>query len=169
MTSPRSGSTPGSSGSAGTTPQTAGYTRGAETLAPEQRARLALEAFNDRDFDMLLDQSRPDVEIVDQATGERFQGREGARRFAQQWVDAFPDAKCTITNVIGAGDSVVVEYRGQGTNTGPLYTPQGSIPPTGRRAEVVMCDVLEFKEGRVARQRTYYDAASLQRQLGLQG
>ena len=168
MTDPRSG-IPSSSSRTGTTPQTAGYTRGGEALTPERRARLAYEAFNERDIEMALDQNRDDVEILDQATGQRFAGREGARRFMQQWLDAFPDAKCLVTNVVGAGDTVVVEFRAQGTNTGPLATPEGPIPPTGKRAEVAMCDVLEFSGGRVARQRTYYDVGSLLRQLGIGG
>jgi steroid delta-isomerase-like uncharacterized protein len=168
MTNPRS-DVPKSGGRTGTTPQTTGYVRGDESLTPERRARLVYEAFNERDIEMALDQNRDDVEIADQATGQRFAGREGARRFMQQWLDAFPDAKCLVTNVVAAGDVVAVEYRGQGTNTGPLATPQGPIPPTGKRAEVAMCDVLEFSSGRIARQRTYYDVGSLLRQLGVQG
>jgi predicted ester cyclase len=73
----------------------------------------------------------------------------------------------TIDNLIASGDVVVVEFTGRGTHTGPLVTSMGEIPATGRSLTLKLCDVVEFKDGKVASQRTYFDTGSMMAQLGL--
>lgn len=128
--------------------------------------RLYLD-WNDRDFDRLADMMTPDGEIVVVGTGEVFQGPEGARRYNTAWAEGFPDGAITVDNVLGVGDSVVVEYTGRGTHTGTLATSMGTIPPTGRSVTLKLCDVIEFEDGKVKSQRTYFDSGSLMAQLGL--
>jgi predicted ester cyclase len=62
---------------------------------------------------------------------------------------------------------VVVEFTGRGTHTGALVTSAGSIPATGRSVTLKLCDILEFTDGKIRRQRTYFDSGSLMAQLGL--
>ena len=62
---------------------------------------------------------------------------------------------------------MVVEYTGRGTHTGTLSTSMGDIPATGRSVTLQLCDVIEFKDGKVHRQRTYFDTGSMMAQLGL--
>lgn len=146
---------------------TAGYAPSATGLTPERRARLVYDAFNARDLDLLAEQYAADGEILTQPTGERFAGRSEVRRYMERWIAGFPDGRVTIDYVVAAGDTVVIEFRGRGTHTGTLATPAGPVPPTGRTAEVAFCEVLEFANGRIVRHRSYYDAATLARQLGI--
>ncbi len=69
--------------------------------------------------------------------------------------------------MVAAGDTVVVEFTGRGTHTGPLVTSMGEIPATGRSLTLKLCDVLEFRDGMVTMQRTYFDTGSMMVQLGL--
>ena len=83
------------------------------------------------------------------------------------WANGFPDGAITIDNVMSAGDSVIVEFTGRGTHTGTLDTSMGSIPATGRSLTLKLCDVTEFENGKIKRQRTYFDSGSMMAQLGL--
>ncbi len=48
-----------------------------------------------------------------------------------------------------SGDVVVVELALQGTHGGPLWLPQGILPPTGNRMDAPSCDVFRLKNGRI--------------------
>ncbi len=130
-------------------------------------ARDLYLAWNERDFDRVTEMVQPDCEILVAGSGERFQGPEGVRRYNAAWADGFPDGEITIDRVTDAGDCVVVEYTGRGTHTGTLTSSMGSIPPTGRQLTLTLCDVIEFEEGKVKRQRSYFDSGSMMAQLGL--
>lgn len=108
-----------------------------------------------------------DFAITDMPSGRIYRGVEGFRQNSQFYAEAFPDHEVEITNVVATEDQVVVEFIGRGTHTGPLHTPTGDIPPTGRRGELRCCNVYQIKNGKIASLRSYYDAASMLRQLGL--
>lgn len=130
-------------------------------------ARTVYEAFNDRDFERASALMSDDGEWVNVPTDERFEGRDGIRRDLEQWANAFPDGRVEITRVRAGDDWAVVEFTGRGTNTGPLATPAGEMPATGRRVELPFCDVLDIRDGKIFRGRSYFDMASMMRQLGL--
>jgi steroid delta-isomerase-like uncharacterized protein len=130
-------------------------------------ARTVYEAFNDRDFERGLAVIAEDAEWVNMPTDDRFRGPEGFRRDLEQWANAFPDGRIEITNVRTSDDWAVVEFTGRGTNTGPLATPAGEMPATGRSVELQFCDVMEIRDGKIVRGRSYFDMATMMRQLGL--
>lgn len=130
-------------------------------------ARTLYEGWNERRFDDIAETVSPDGKIVVVGTGDEFVGPEGARLYNQQWYDGFPDGHITIDNMIAAGDTVVVEFTGRGTHTGPLATSMGEIAATGRSLTLKLCDVLEFRDGKITAQRSYFDTGSMMAQLGL--
>ncbi len=130
-------------------------------------ARAFPEAWNERDFDRMASLVTDECEIVLVGSGQRFTGPDGIREFAHTWADAFPDGRVEVTNVIVGDDHVALEYTGRGTQTGTLMSPAGEIPPTGRPVELQLCDVMEFRSGKVTRIRSYFDSGSLLGQLGL--
>jgi steroid delta-isomerase-like uncharacterized protein len=130
-------------------------------------ARRLYEAWNERSFDELAQAIAPDGKITVVGSGDTFQGPEGSRQYNKMWADGFPDGSITIERVIASGDRVVVEFTGRGTHTGPLVTSMGTMPATGRSLTLHLCDVLEFKDGKVTSQNSYFDTGSLMAQLGL--
>lgn len=130
-------------------------------------ARLVYDLWNNRDFDGVIALSDPDIEVINIATGHTFRGPDGLREFVQGWASTFPDARVEVTNVIADDQSAVVEFTARGAHTGPLVTPTGEIPATGRSVEIRFCDVFEVRNGKFSRQRTYFDLATMMRQLGL--
>jgi steroid delta-isomerase-like uncharacterized protein len=130
-------------------------------------ARRLHEAWNERSFDEMAEASAPDAKITIVGSGDTFEGAEGSRAYNTMWADAFPDGKVTVDRVIASGDYVVVEFTGRGTHTGTLVTSMGDIPPTGRSLTLQLCDVMEFKDGKVQSQTTYFDSGSMMAQLGI--
>lgn len=129
--------------------------------------RAAHEAFNARDFDRVEEIVAADFEHTNVATGETFHGPEGMKRFERGWIQAFSDAGTEIVGLHGGDDFAVVEFIGRGIHDGPLASPGGEIPPTGRRIETRFCEVFEARDGRLVRGRIYFDLATMLGQLGL--
>jgi steroid delta-isomerase-like uncharacterized protein len=132
-----------------------------------QLVRDMFEAWNNRDFDFIVEATTSDVVLTDAGSGETFRGRDGVLGYNKMWADAFPDGKITVDRVIAAGDTVVVEYTGRGTHTAPLVSSGGTIPATGRSVTLHFCDVNEFKDDKVHKTVSYGDSGSFMAQLGL--
>ena len=54
-----------------------------------------------------------------------------------------------------------------GFNTGPLNTPAGAIPPTGKKASVDGVLITTIKAGKIVREETYWNVPDLLAQLGI--
>lgn len=129
--------------------------------------KLYEELWNGRDFDGMVRCASEDVEATMVPWGATKRGRKGYREFCEGWATAFPDGRVEIKRITANDEGVVVELVGRGTHTGPFTGPAGTIPATGRKAELSLCDVLEIEDGAVRRVRSYFDAATMMRQLGL--
>jgi steroid delta-isomerase-like uncharacterized protein len=139
-------------------------------MTAQANGKLAQEIYNlfmNDQYGGVLERSTEDVEIFFAAAGQTFQGHEGLRQFMTGFKTAFPNIKMTIKNQVVTEDSVVTEFIATGANTGPLMTPQGEIPPTGRTAEWPVCEVWRVRNGKLASLSNYQDFGSVLRQLGL--
>jgi steroid delta-isomerase-like uncharacterized protein len=125
--------------------------------------RAAHAAFNRRDFDAVLRVMADDCVYEDHALGTTFTGPAGFKKFLQGWVAAFSNAEVAEAGYIDAGDVVIAEFRGRGTNDGPL----GPMPASGGRIDLPFCEIMRFDaQGRVVAGGIYYDQMTLLRQLG---
>jgi steroid delta-isomerase-like uncharacterized protein len=132
----------------------------------ESLIRSMYEHFNDHDLDKLSAMFADDCEWLEVPTGRVFRGPDGAREFDGGWMEAFPDARIEVTNLLCQGDMVVTEFIGRGTHGGPLKGASGSIPATNKRVELRLMDVFQFRGKQIMRARTYYDALTMLRQIG---
>lgn len=130
-------------------------------------ARQLYQDWNKRQFDHFASLFASSGEIVLVGSGTRFRGQKGAKEFANMWADGFPDGKVKIDKLIAADTSVVVQYTGTGTHTGTLAAPAGDIPATGRSVTLELCDVIQFRDGKIKSLSSYFDSASLLMQLGV--
>lgn len=124
-------------------------------------------AYNDREFDRAAGLVTSDFTFTMVPTGQTHNGPEGMRQFLQIWATGFPESSVEITNVIVGEDGASVEYTGRGVHSGPLQTPAGEIPATGKSAQLRFCDVFRIRDGKLSEGRTYFDMATMMRQLGL--
>jgi steroid delta-isomerase-like uncharacterized protein len=99
-------------------------------------------------------------------TGE-YRGREAIVEYWQGFFQAFPDISGSDEFKAESGDTAINEWTASGTNDGPLETPEGTIPATGKRATLRGCDAVTVRGGTITSQRIYYDQLSFLAQLGL--
>jgi steroid delta-isomerase-like uncharacterized protein len=125
--------------------------------------REMFAAIEDRDLDRLRELFHPDYAYTG-TDGVEHAGAEAGLAVAERFTTAFPDLSFEVRASHAVGDDVaVVEIVARGTHTGPL----DGIPPTGRRLEGVGCNVIEVRDGKIHRERDYYDTLALLRQLGV--
>jgi predicted ester cyclase len=96
-----------------------------------------------------------------------FKGRGSFAEFAKPFFTGFPDATLERSSVVEAGDWVIVEGSYRGTNTGPLITPQGELPPTGKSIDLRFADIFRVKDGKAVVHHLYFDQAEFMQQVGL--
>jgi len=103
----------------------------------------------------------PRYELV--ATGETIKGPKAVAAYYEETRRAFPDQTPTPLHYHEAEDAILVEFLLSGTHLGPYR----GLPPTGRSFSVRMCAVFEFEGEELICERVYFDAGSIQRQLGI--
>jgi steroid delta-isomerase-like uncharacterized protein len=123
-------------------------------------------AFNRNDMDAAEACFTPDVTVVAPGAGE-MRGVAAWRAYAETFKQAAPDAELRLRSAVEGGDRIAVEGTFAGTFTGPLQTPQGEAPPTGKAFAVDYVDVFTVRSDRIAANRVYYDQLELLTQLGL--
>ena len=109
----------------------------------------------------------PGVVAEDLGTGLRIEGRDAYVAGMQQLGAAFSDLHGEILSITTQGSRAAVEYVFEGTHDGPLVTPTGTIPSSGRRVVIHFASVIEFDEdGLVKTVRRYTNPLSLLMQIG---
>ena len=89
--------------------------------------------------------------------------KDGVREFFRQQLAAFPDFQMHPEDVLVCGDKAVARVRATGTHQGEFI----GIPPTGRRLDVQLIDIIRFDEDGLAREHWgVVDALAMMQQLG---
>jgi predicted ester cyclase len=125
-----------------------------------------LKALNSKDIEELLANQQADAELVIPG-GVAIRGREQIGQYTQALWNAFPDGVFSFAGQVLTDDAAATELVFTGTHTGPLVTPNGEIPPTGRRVTIQSVSVLRFKDGLIASEHAYVDQLGFMTQLGL--
>jgi predicted ester cyclase len=128
-------------------------------------ARHALELMDEGKLDEWEETMQPDCAFT--GPGSTLHGRRAIREFVEGFKQAFPDVRHTLDSVYAAGDTVIVEVTLTATHAGPLRSPAGEIPPTGRSIRLAEAQVIELRDGKAASMRTYFDRMDMLAQLGL--
>lgn len=133
-----------------------------------EMARNLYAAFNRGDLEGALEAAADDVVVLLTPFGQTFRGKAGFKDFMGGFKQAFPDLKITVTNQVASESHVVCECSWTGTHTGPLVSPAGEIPPTGKPvAGALFCEVWEIRDGKLVHLTNYQDVSSWLRQLGI--
>jgi steroid delta-isomerase-like uncharacterized protein len=130
-------------------------------------AKAPVIAYNNKDWTAARAAFTSDATYDEVATHRRVQGVDDILALWRGWATAIPDSKATFHTERAADGTVVIELTWRGTHTGPLKTPDGEIPATGRKIEVRACQVIEVANGKAKVMRHYFDMATLLQQLGV--
>ena len=124
------------------------------------------ELFNQGRVDDVLRQAADDVQVEMIPFGLVHRGHGGFRDFLTGFLGAFPDLRIEVKRQVADDARVAVELTAHGTHRGPLMTPAGALAPTGKSVTFTVCEVWDFRDGKIAGIRNYQDAASILRQIG---
>ena len=104
--------------------------------------------------------------VLSDPAGE-FRGLEAIVQYWESFFTAFPDLSGRDEFKAESGDTAINEWSASGTHSGPLETPEGTIPATGKQATLRGCDAITVRDGRITSHRVYYDQLAFMTQLGL--
>ncbi len=90
-------------------------------------------------------------------------GPQGVKQLADALLPGIPDMTLPIEDVIAEGEKVLVRLRVQGTHGGELM----GIPATGRRIDIGVLDLFQFRGGMLVEHWALLDNLGLLRQLGV--
>ena len=89
---------------------------------------------------------------------------ESAKQAHQMSVQAMPDRRTEIQDMIAEGDQVMVRIRMTGTNTGGF--PAFGIPANGNKADVEWISIYGVKNGKATEHRAVMDVMGFMQQMG---
>ena len=133
--------------------------------APNRETVLrAFNAFNKRDFATVLDLLAEEfVSHVVPAELGFGHDRNAQVQFQQMNVQAFPDLRMELHDVVAEGDLVAARGRMIGTHQGEFM----GMPPSGRIVDVEVADFLRVNaEGQIVEYRSIIDNLEFMQQLG---
>lgn len=139
----------------------------------KQQDTIALklyETFNRREWQALSEFVDPSCTVRDMGTGTEWKGVDGMKQWLQKWATLSSDLKVDDVQAVASSDTMVcIEGKGRGRNDGPIQSPQGTLPASGKPVTVEWVDLVTVKQGKIAGIRCYYDTGRLMAQLGIGG
>ncbi len=128
---------------------------------PASIHRDMADCWNRRDFNGLRNLLHSEYSYTG-GDGQEMAGVDAGIRMARMWAEAFPDGRLEVKRVYTEGNTAIAEMVGRGTQTGEFM----GVAPSGKRVEVVICNVAEVRDGKVYREREYLDMLTILTQIG---
>jgi predicted ester cyclase len=125
-----------------------------------------VSAFNAHD-EKALNQIHADNIKFEAPGGFKATSGHEATAYAMVWHKAFPNGKMTVRNEIVSAPWIVQEVTMEGTHTGPLEGPMGTVQPTNKKVVGKGVQILRTENGKIAEVRIYFDLLDQMTQLGL--
>ena len=122
-----------------------------------------MDAIPRRDFGMMRQMLHSQYSFTG-SDGHRQEGADAGIAVTEMYINAFPDMTLEIKHMNVAGDTVVTEFTAHGTHKGELM----GIEPTNRRVAIPVCNITEFRDGKIIAEREYFDAVFMMQQLGVE-
>ncbi len=105
------------------------------------------------------------VQTVDSTTELN---REDYRLYLRHLLDAFPDLRITVRDIVAQGDKVAVTWTSKGTHKAPYTLPSGpQIPASNRPVTLQGCYLFDFRNNVISRIEGYWDRSSQLTQMGI--
>jgi carboxymethylenebutenolidase len=98
-------------------------------------------------------------------------GKPALRAFYRDvFIPSWPaDLKQTPINRVVGHDQIVDEIKLEFTHDRTMDWFLPGVPPTGKKIDITMVVVVQFREDKIASERIYWDQATVLRQIGLLG
>ena len=103
---------------------------------------------------------------MEHGTQRRIEGVDAIIDAYKAWKTAMPDVQGSVQKAATSGDSAILEVVWEGTHTGPLETPNGTIPASGKSQRTPGAFSVDVKDGVITSSRNYFDILTLLQQIG---
>jgi ketosteroid isomerase-like protein len=134
---------------------------------PEAFVREAYAIAERKDFEGWKSLFANDGIFVDESVGITYKGPDQWDHPVRQYGTAFSDMHRELYDLWSFGNTVIVRLALQGTHTGPLVTPFGTIPPTGNKMDAPCADIFELADGKIKKFDCYPEGSIILTQLGV--
>jgi predicted ester cyclase len=129
---------------------------------------------NEQLFKILIEEgfSKGDVTVFDKYAAQDFAehqdgfippNMEGVKNSVNNLHKAFPDFSMIIEDLVTSDNKVWGRMTARGTHMGQF----GPMPPTGKKFEITVIDVMHFKDGKLIEHWGVPDRLGLMEQLGM--
>ena len=132
-------------------------------------ARENVEAFNAGDWERFRTTLATGCVYDEPATQRHLEGQEAILEANRGWKEAFPDAHGRVERAIASDGTVTLEITWEGTQSGPLHTPEGDIAPSNRHVVVKAAEVFEVEGDKIREAHHYFDMMGMLQQIGATG
>lgn len=124
--------------------------------------------FMTKDTDLSLSTMVDDASVLTVPTGWGGKGKDELRpRYRDEFIPSIPPSWTHSTrNVVATDDCIVEEARINLVHTQQMDWFLPGIPPTNKPIEFDIVLVVQFRDGKMAAERIYWDQASVLRQIG---
>ena len=129
-------------------------------------AQAFLTGFNTDDWDAIRAVTADDAVYEEFGTQGTIEGADAIIEVLQAWKTAMPDVTGTVGRVASVGDSALLELVWEGTHTGPLETPDGTIPASGKTQRTPGVFSVDVQDGVITSSRNYFDMLTFLQQIG---
>ena len=129
---------------------------------PKAVVRAVIDALNRGDLDAFTGLLAPDAVDRTPLPGQG-PGVEEWRRKWEMLYAAFPDVSLAIEEMAAEAGTVATRYTMRATHEGEFM----GMPPTGRKLEILLLDMIRVRDGKVAEHWGLFDQTALTAQLGV--
>ena len=110
--------------------------------------------------------NRSELNCVDRFLSDDYQelayeSKEGLKTFAATILEAFPDKRYTVEQIIGQGDKVLVRMTVKGTHQGIFF----GTAPTGNSIDVTLYRQYRVENGKITEHRGWIDMVTMWSQI----
>lgn len=125
-----------------------------------------LEIFNQGNISLVQEVFAAEYVRHDKALPEDIQGLDALKAYITSLRTAYPDFTVTVDDRIIAGDKIITRWTVTGTNTGPLVSPTGELPATGKKMSVPGAEISLVENGKITESWIFYNQLYTYLQLG---
>ncbi len=138
-----------------------------QSFDPERFVREAYAIAERMDLEGWKSLFADDGVFIDESVKVTYKGPNEWDYPVRNYGAAFADMHRELYDFWTVGNTVFVRLALQGTHTGPLQTPFGTIPPTGNRMDAPCLDVWELENGKIKKFDCYPSGSVILTQLGV--
>ena len=141
-----------------------------EKKLTEEQAKAIIEGFmkfrNEGNLAAAVAFFHPDVVINYPNLPQPIKGLDAYKEYDKVMHATFSDLKITIDEFFVKDDKIYSYWTMTATNTGPLMTPMGEIPPTNKKVKISGMAVTHVVDGKIIEDVAYFDMLDMMMQLG---